>query len=68
MTTAVLDRATTLNVLPGGDLADDEFQLDVHVVVSESPITNLNCPTSDGCGDTCANGASSCVSTIEDAA
>ncbi|WP_030894155.1 FxLD family lanthipeptide [Streptomyces sp. NRRL F-5053] len=68
MTTAVLDSVTTPAELPVEDLADDDFQLDVRVVVSHSPVYNFNCPTSDGCGNTCANGASSCASTIEDAA
>ncbi|MFF3501195.1 FxLD family lanthipeptide [Streptomyces sp. NPDC003247] len=49
-------------------LADDEFTLDVQVVISETGLPAFDCPTSDGCGDTCANGASSCVSSIEDAA
>ncbi|EMF02401.1 FxLD family lanthipeptide [Streptomyces mobaraensis NBRC 13819 = DSM 40847] len=68
MTTAVLDSVTAPIGLPAGDLTDEEFQLEVRVVVAESPVYNFDCPTSDGCGNTCANGASSCVSTIEDAA
>ncbi|MET9439400.1 FxLD family lanthipeptide [Streptomyces sp. NPDC006610] len=65
MTAAVLDAVT------GPDrtaLTDDEFDLDVQVVISETGLAAFNCATSDGCGDTCANGASSCVSSIEDAA
>jgi len=68
MTTAVLDSVTAPAEPPVEDLADDDFQLDVRVVVSESPVYNFNCPTSDGCGNTCANGASACSSTIEDSA
>ncbi|MGX9225904.1 MULTISPECIES: FxLD family lanthipeptide [Streptomyces] len=68
MTTAVLDNLTAPAELPVEDLTDDEFQLDVRVVVTQSPVYNFNCPTSDGCGQTCANGASACASTIEDAA
>jgi FxLD family lantipeptide len=68
MLTAVLDSPTTSDEPPVGDLSDDDFQLNVHVVIAESPVYHFNCPTSDGCGDTCANGASSCVSSIEDAA
>ncbi|MFD3514887.1 FxLD family lanthipeptide [Streptomyces sp. NPDC058657] len=68
MTTSILDRPTGLVELPGGDLSDEDFQLDVQIVISESPVYAFNCPTSDGCGDTCANGASACVSSIEDAA
>ncbi|MER5301327.1 FxLD family lanthipeptide [Streptomyces lasiicapitis] len=65
MTTALLD------TIPGPTntvLADDEFDLDVQVVISETGLSAFNCPTSDGCGDTCQNGASSCVSSVEDAA
>ncbi|MFC5956807.1 FxLD family lanthipeptide [Streptomyces pratens] len=65
MTVAVLD---TMAGSAGTGLADDEFELDVQVVISETGLSAFNCPTSDGCGDTCANGASSCVSSIEDAA
>ncbi|OIJ97767.1 lantibiotic precursor [Streptomyces sp. MUSC 14] len=65
MTVAVLD---AMAGPAGADLADDEFELDVQVVISETHFAAFNCPTSDGCGDTCANGASSCVSSIEDAA
>ncbi|WP_030021723.1 FxLD family lanthipeptide [Streptomyces monomycini] len=65
MTTAVLEAPAAP---PAEGLTDDDFQLDVRVVVSESPAYNFNCPTSDGCGDTCANGASACISSIEDAA
>jgi FxLD family lantipeptide len=68
MTTSVLDAATAPDELPAGDLFEDEFHLDVRVVVSESPVYNFDCPTSDGCGNTCANGASACTSSIEDAA
>jgi FxLD family lantipeptide len=65
MTTAVCD----IKAGPEStDLADDEFHLDIQVVVNETGLAAFNCPTSDGCGDTCANGASACVSSIEDAA
>ncbi|MFI1013044.1 FxLD family lanthipeptide [Streptomyces sp. NPDC020965] len=67
MTTALLDSLTAAVEPPAGELSDDDFQLDIRVVVAESPVYNFNCPTSDGCGNTCANGASSCVSSIEDA-
>ncbi|WP_432012707.1 FxLD family lanthipeptide [Streptomyces cucumeris] len=65
MTAAVLDIMTGA---ADTGLTDDEFDLDVQVVISETGAAAFNCPTSDGCGDTCANGASSCVSSIEDAA
>ncbi|WP_241826756.1 FxLD family lanthipeptide [Streptomyces graminilatus] len=53
MTTAVLDAVTAPDGLPAGELFDDDFQLDIRVVVSDSPLTVFMCPTSDGCGDTC---------------
>ncbi|MFI9829622.1 FxLD family lanthipeptide [Streptomyces sp. NPDC051913] len=68
MTTAVLDHPTAPTELPADGLADDDFELDIKVVISESPFTVLMCPTSDGCGNTCVNGASACQSSIEDAA
>ncbi|MFF4699932.1 FxLD family lanthipeptide [Streptomyces chattanoogensis] len=68
MITAVLDSAPAPVGLPVDDLADDDFELNVRVVVSESPLTVFMCPTSDGCGNTCENGASACQSSIEDAA
>ncbi|MBT2412073.1 FxLD family lanthipeptide [Streptomyces sp. ISL-12] len=64
MTAAVLDTSAPA---PETGLTDDDFDLDVQVVISETGFGAFNCPTSDGCGDTCANGASSCVSSIEDA-
>ncbi|MEU1786538.1 FxLD family lanthipeptide [Streptomyces sparsogenes] len=68
MITAVLDSVPAPVGLPVGNLADDDFKLDIRVVVSESPLTVFMCPTSDGCGTTCENGASACQSSIEDAA
>ncbi|WP_416976946.1 FxLD family lanthipeptide [Streptomyces sp. T028] len=68
MTTAVLDHPTAPADLPADALADDDFELDIKVVISESPLTVFMCPTSDGCGNTCVNGASACQSSIEDAA
>ncbi|QKV95261.1 FxLD family lantipeptide [Streptomyces sp. NA02950] len=67
MTTAMLvDGVTALAEPPVADLLDDDFQLDVRVVIAEHPGSKLMCATSDGCGNTCANGASSCNSYIED--
>jgi FxLD family lantipeptide len=68
MTTAVLDHPTAPTALPADGLADDDFELDIKVVISESPLTVFMCPTSDGCGNTCENGASACQSSIEEAA
>lgn len=46
----------------------DEFALNVRVVVAAHPNGKLMCATNDGCGNTCANGASACNSFIEDPA
>ncbi|WP_369776320.1 FxLD family lanthipeptide [Streptomyces sp. R33] len=46
----------------------DEFHLDVRVVESGAPIASLLQDTGDGCGSTCANGATACVSLSGDAA
>lgn len=59
--------------LVGGDTAlaegpgegDDEFALDVRVVVAYSPVIT-DCATDDGCGDTCAGDASACNSFADD--
>lgn len=46
-----------------------EFNLDVRVVVEAgAPIASLLQDTGDGCGSTCANGATACVSLSGDAA
>lgn len=68
MSTAVLDHPTAPAPLPVDGLTDNDFELDIKVVISESPLTVFMCPTSDGCGNTCENGASACQSAIEDAA
>ncbi|GAA3162363.1 FxLD family lanthipeptide [Streptomyces ramulosus] len=47
---------------------DDFAPLDVKVVVASHPHGKLMCGTNDGCGSTCANGASACSSFIEDPA
>ncbi|MFF7081762.1 FxLD family lanthipeptide [Streptomyces lavendulae] len=46
----------------------DEFHLDVRVVEAGAPVANLLRDTSDGCGSTCANGATACVSFTGDPA
>lgn len=49
--------------------SDDDFApLDVKVVVAEHPYGKLMCSTGDGCGRTCATGASACNSFVEDPA
>lgn len=47
--------------------SDEEFTLDVRVVVAAHPTGKLSCDTSDGCGNTCQN-ASACVSHVGDPA
>ncbi|MFP8887731.1 FxLD family lanthipeptide [Streptomyces fenghuangensis] len=47
---------------------EDFAPLDVRVVVAEHPYGKLMCSTSDGCGQTCANGSSACNSFVEDPA
>ncbi|WP_327376537.1 FxLD family lanthipeptide [Streptomyces sp. NBC_01216] len=50
------------------DLDDDFAPLDVRVVIAEHSYGHLMCTTGDGCGTTCANGASACGSFTEDPA
>ncbi|MFD8430389.1 FxLD family lanthipeptide [Streptomyces coelicoflavus] len=50
------------------DLDDDFAPLDVKVVIAEHSYGHLMCSTGDGCGTTCANGASACGSFTEDPA
>lgn len=42
-------------------IEDDEFTLDVRVIVEPRLACNL-CGTDDGCGETCQDGASACSS------
>lgn len=42
--------------------AEDDFTLDVRVLVSYAPASMGSCPTDDGCGNTCGTNASSCNS------
>ncbi|MDT3397672.1 FxLD family lanthipeptide [Streptomyces sp. B1866] len=48
--------------------SDDEFALDVRVVVAAHPNSKLQCNTDDNCGATCENGASACDSFVDDPA
>lgn len=57
--TALLDPMTT----EGFD--DPWVPLDVRVVAGTTQLPH-NCTTGDGCGQTCANGASACVSAAVD--
>nr|WP_034094286.1 FxLD family lanthipeptide [Streptacidiphilus albus] len=45
---------------------EDPFALDVRVVVAAHPGGKLMCSTGDGCGTTCATGASACNSSTEE--
>ncbi|WP_435060476.1 FxLD family lanthipeptide [Streptomyces sp. bgisy060] len=55
-------------VTPLTGLDDDFAPLDVKVVVAEHSYGHLMCSTGDGCGTTCATGASACGSFTEDPA
>lgn len=44
---------------------DDEFALDVRVLVAHAPVMG-DCPTDDGCGNTCAGNDSACNSFADD--
>lgn len=45
---------------------EDDFALDVRVVVAAHPVGKLMCNTGDGCGNTCAGSASACNSYVGD--
>ncbi|WP_326595938.1 FxLD family lanthipeptide [Streptomyces sp. NBC_01803] len=64
----VSDSATVLAEPPDTGEVDDEFTLDVRVVVSTRLSTKSDCATDDGCGPTCEDGASACDSFIDDPA
>ncbi|MGH3852522.1 MAG: FxLD family lanthipeptide [Pseudonocardiaceae bacterium] len=55
--------ATALAERPGE--GDDEFTLDVRVVVAYGLVMG-DCPTDDGCGNTCQDDDSSCNSFVDD--
>jgi FxLD family lantipeptide len=42
-----------------GVIGDDEFQLDMRVIESTTPLVVMTCDTSDGCGQTCSTTACS---------
>jgi FxLD family lantipeptide len=56
--------ARALAERPG--LEDDEFALDVRVLVALAPASHGDCSTDDGCGNTCAGDASACTSAYDD--
>jgi len=43
--------------VPGSVLTDEDFQLDMRVVESTTPLVTMMCSTSDGCGSTCSGSA-----------
>ncbi|MET8345648.1 FxLD family lanthipeptide [Streptomyces microflavus] len=60
--------ATLAPPTPLAGLDDDFAPLDVKVVIAEHAYGKLMCSTGDGCGTTCATGASACGSFTEDPA
>jgi FxLD family lantipeptide len=59
---ALADRPATT-----GTLVEDDFTLDLSVFVGViDDGTVWDCPTDDGCGNTCAGSASSCNSFTDD--
>jgi FxLD family lantipeptide len=54
--TQLLDRSAS---------AEDDFALDVRVVVGYVSASRGDCPTDDGCGVTCATDASACNSNYD---
>ncbi|GAA4720415.1 FxLD family lantipeptide [Promicromonospora umidemergens] len=38
-------------------LLDDDFELDLRVIESTTPLVATMCSTSDGCGSSCSNSA-----------
>ncbi|MDT0343051.1 FxLD family lanthipeptide [Streptomyces litchfieldiae] len=64
----LLGSATALAEPPETDgFFDDEYTLDVRVVVAAHPNGKLQCNTDDNCGSTCQN-SSACNSYTEDPA
>ncbi|GAA1748769.1 FxLD family lanthipeptide [Streptomonospora arabica] len=57
-----MDGSATATALAEPPLNDDEFELDVRVVLAAHPNGKLQCNTGDGCGQTCQTNASACVS------
>ncbi|WP_028648408.1 FxLD family lanthipeptide [Nocardiopsis sp. CNT312] len=47
-------------------VSEDDFALDVRVVVATHPVGKLMCNTGDGCGNTCQGTASACNSYVSD--
>lgn len=47
---------------PPAPIREEDFSLDVRVVVTAHPNGKLTCNTNDGCGNTCKGTASACSS------
>ncbi|MFB4298472.1 FxLD family lanthipeptide [Actinomadura sp. NTSP31] len=62
--TATPETPVALAEPTAGDRIEDEFDLDVRVVVALHPNGKLMCDTGDGCGSTCQGSA--CNSYIDD--
>jgi FxLD family lantipeptide len=43
----------SLAAAPATGLADDEFELDLKIIESLTPLADMTCDTSDTCGSTC---------------
>lgn len=56
----------SVTALAEGPVEEDEFDLDVRVLIAYAPAARGNCPTDDGCGNTCSGNDSTCNSTFDD--
>lgn len=56
----------TALVEPPAPFREEDFSLDVRVVVTAHPNGKLTCNTNDGCGNTCQGTASACNSYVGD--
>ncbi|MFD6874400.1 MULTISPECIES: FxLD family lanthipeptide [unclassified Streptomyces] len=57
---------TTKQIAIANTSLSSEFTLDVRVVEAGAPVASLLRSTDDGCGSTCANGATACASSVND--
>jgi FxLD family lantipeptide len=57
--TGILERADVAETAVGFD--EEDFSLDLRVVVATHPIAELMCDTGDGCGSTCSGSACSSI-------
>lgn len=54
-----IDHPDTVESTVDATIDDSEFELDLRVVESTTPIVAMMCDTSDGCGSTCSTSACS---------